>query len=472
MANPKQQSSNPKPNITVLPPHAADVPFSEEAEDAVIGVVLAHPEQYYSVAKIITDSKMFFLMRNEVIWRSMTALINQSMAIDSITLTDYLSKKESDMFVTLEPYHFTMLAANAPSAHNVEVYAELVKRASIRRQIIINSDEIRRAAMDESLPTESLEPLLAQNQLIYAELATEKMQHISGPANDHMDMFEEAIRNKGKTSIQTGLTDLDYLLTGLHDRKFIVVGGLSHHGKTAMLLEIALNSAEQGFKVSLCNVADGDDVDVMNRLATMMSGVPTRKFIMGTSSPDEQRRYVDAMGKINQLPIYIKSQKGMSPGEIEIECKTLKNKQGNPIIPDIIIIDYIQRMYLKDNPPPTRREELMKISQGLTKLGDAKHFNCPIVAGAQLRMSGRHTDRPSGADVQESKDIFQDCDVFISVYRDALVNDKCEFPNEVELIVDKNKQTGQVGVVSCYFDSQSARIVNGVRNKVHLGSTR
>ena len=90
------------------------------------------------------------------------------------------------------------------------------------------------------------------------------------------------------------------------------------------------------------NVADGDEVDVMNRLATMMSGVSTRKLITGTTNPQEHLRYVEAMGTLAKLPLYLKSKKGMSPGAIQRECKTLKDAEGKPVKPDIIIIDYIQ----------------------------------------------------------------------------------------------------------------------------------
>jgi replicative DNA helicase len=292
-----------------------------------------------------------------------------------------------------------------------------------------------------------------------------------------MDMVEYNIETLGSDTITTGLHELDDMMGGYQKRKTIIIGGISHHGKTALLLESALKAAEDGRNVAFFNVADGDDIDVMNRLATMVSGVSSKKLIKGTVTPAEQRLYTDAMGYVSTLPIYIKSQKGMSPGAIEIECRTLKDRSGRPIAPDIIINDYIQRMYLaaetkQNHRISGRREELMLISQGLTKLGDEKHFNCPVVTGAQLLMSGRHKERPTGADVQESKDIYQDCDVFTIVYRESVEKPETDNPHLVELIVCKNKQIGEIGTVNAYWDKTAARIRNAETHRIELGNTR
>jgi replicative DNA helicase len=467
MSNP-QQSPKPTPKITLMPAHAADLPVSEEAEDAVLGSILRYPERYYLAAKIITDSRAFFYQKNSLVWDAIAALVNKGTPIDSVTLVDFLTKKGAINHVG-SALRLTELVANTPPNANIEAYAEIVNRLFIRRQIIQNADELKSAALDETIATEAIEPLIDKSQVIFSTLKTQRAQHISVGTNAHVDMVVAAMESPGNAGINTGLRDLDDLLTGLHKRKLIVVGGLSHHGKTALLLEIALNAAQDGANVALFNVADGDDADVMNRLATMGSGIPSKKLVSGDITPSEYTRYIEAMGKINKLPIYLKSEKGMSPGAINNECKTLKDKTGNPIQPDIIIIDYIQRMYLVQK-TKDRRNELMVISQGLTKLADEKHFNCPVAVAAQLRMDARKNERPGGHDVQESKDIYQDCDVFITVFRESLVNPNSEFPNSAELIVDKNKQTGEVGTINVYFDKSAARFFDGNTHDVDLRS--
>lgn len=477
MNKPKSQPTpqpTPKPNIILMPTHAADLPIDEESEDAVLGSILINPKLYHLAAKIIPNSSAFFFTKNSILWDAITALVNEDTPIDSVTLVGHLTKAGTINQVG-SAMRLTELVANTPPGANVEAYAEIVKRASIRRQIIQNADSLKAAALDETQPTESLEPLIEQANQIFATLKTERAQHISVDTNAHVDMVEAAMRNPGKIGINTGLRGLDDLLTGLHKRKMIVVGGISHHGKTALLLEIAINAATEGANVALFNVADGDDVDVMNRLATMMSGISTKKLVKGTISQSEHLRYIEAMGALDKLPIYRKSEKGMSPGRIMNECKTLKDRKGGTVRPDIIIIDYIQEMYLsteykKEHRINDKRNELMVISQALTKLADGKHFNCPVVVGAQLRMDSRKNERPGGHNVQESKNIYQHCDVFVTVYRPVLINPATEFPSAVELIVDKNKQTGEIATINCYFDRSAARIINGETHNIDLRS--
>lgn len=422
---------------------------------------------FYAASKALGNGEAFFYTKHAYIWGAMCALIADSQPIDLALIAEHLRQKEQLDDVGGWPYMMGLIS-NTASSRNAAFYAEMVKRAYIRRQIMQNADNLKYAAADESLPTEALAGLVEEQQSIYAQLSTDPIQHISVAADKHMDMVQEAMTNPGANRILSGWPDLNNMISGFLKRKVIDIAGLSHHGKTAVMLSIAIDAARAGNNVAFFNVADGDEVDVLNRIATMISKVPTRKLVEGTLTPKEYDDYILAMGIIGKLPIYIKSEKGMSPGKIRAECKVLKGRDEQPIRPDIIIIDYIQRMKLT-TPTKDKREMMMIISQALTKLGDASNFDCPVVRGAQIRDSARKKDRPRGTDMQESADIFQDSDVCIVVYKESEENPNCENPNAIELIVDKNKQTGTTGTINCFFDKESASVMNGTTHEIDLG---
>ena len=91
---------------------------------------------------------------------------------------------------------------------------------------------------------------------------------------------------------------------------------------------------------------------------------------------------------------------------------------------DLIVVDYIQLMRVKNNRYDNRVQEISEITQGLKAL--AKELNVPVLALSQLSRAVEQRDekKPQLADLRESGSIEQDADVVLFVYRDEYYLEK------------------------------------------------
>ena len=61
-----------------------DVPYSQEAEEAVIGAVLTNPIAYLNVSSFLKPDD-FFLLRHAYIWEAMREIVGRGDEIDTVT---------------------------------------------------------------------------------------------------------------------------------------------------------------------------------------------------------------------------------------------------------------------------------------------------------------------------------------------------------------------------------------------------
>ena len=80
----------PDDNMASLPEQAQ--PHSREAEEAVLGAVLIHPEVYYEVAQILSPED-FYIVRNRWIWEAFMRLTERRADIDYMLVIQELENQ-------------------------------------------------------------------------------------------------------------------------------------------------------------------------------------------------------------------------------------------------------------------------------------------------------------------------------------------------------------------------------------------
>src|SRR5690349_18285576 len=130
------------------------IPYSQEAEEAVIGAVLVNPVAYFGVASFL-QADDFFILRHKYIWQALTRLTDRSEPIDYLTLTQEL--KDMDKLAEIGgPAYLTQLINNTPTSIHGEMYGHLVERAATRRRLMSASDEIKALALNEEITIEQV----------------------------------------------------------------------------------------------------------------------------------------------------------------------------------------------------------------------------------------------------------------------------------------------------------------------------
>ena len=430
------------------------LPYSLEAEQAVLGSVLIDPDCMEDVVNIIKQ-EYFYLPQHRVIFSSMMSMYSGSKAkIDPVVIADVLAK-EGQYDVSGGREYLVALRDSVPSTANVETYAKIVEEQYFLRSLIVTSQEIIESAsgggVDASLLLDSAE------QKIYD---IRQGRDVSGPkkVSDVIinGVYDRLYKLTGEDkeqfkAIPSGFGMLDKYITGLNKSDFILIGARPAMGKTSFALNLAQNVTMMAKKKCIFFSLEMTKEQLAERLLAARAGVPSQKLRTGELSDDEWVRLGNAAGDYDKVELYLDDTASITVPEIKSRVRRLKNV-------DIIIIDYlglIQSATRKEN----RVQEVSEITRNLKML--AKDLNIPVVCCAQLSRGteGRgKSHKPQLSDLRESGSIEQDADIVMFLYREDYYRNEVDEDkqdeidaNLTELIVAKNRH-GAVGTIEMTFD--------------------
>ena len=440
-----------------------DSPYSQEAEEAVIGSVLINPNTFLTLAAFLKSDDFYFL-RHSYIWQALERLHERKDAIDNITVA-----KELDDMGTLNeiggPSFITHLIANTPTSVHAEVYGRLVERASVRRRLMQAADEIKALALDEQMNIEAV-TTEAEVRLFGVTDRQLKREFVSmdEAVNEYFDQIEYLMQNQHETmGLPTGFRDLDALLGGFQKQDLIIFAGRPGMGKTSFLLSAAVNAARLGARIAIFTMEMGTE-QLIQRMISMETGISSQKLRLGRLSSQEYTRFVEAAGRISRFPIFIDDTPALNPIQMRTKCRRLAHEYGI----DVIIVDYMQLMNAGGQYQNNRVQEISYISRSMKEL--ARELNAPVFSAAQLSraVEQRQDKRPVLSDLRESGSIEQDADIVMFLYRDVVYNDATEFPNQADVIVAKHRN-GPTGTISLYFENTLTKFIDGAVRRVDLG---
>lgn len=216
------------PPNTNLDPGA---PFSQEAEEAVIGSILIDPSAYVSVTAFLNPDD-FFLLRHQYIWQGFERLNTRAEPIDLITLAEELENMDVLDNIGGRAYLVQLLNNTGTSVY-AEVYGRLVERTSIRRKLMITADEIKKLAMDEALNIDAVVQS-AEEKLFNVTESQVKRDFVPmwDALSAYYDRMEYMLQNSSEAAgTPTGYRDLDALLGGFQKSDLLIFAGRPGMGK-------------------------------------------------------------------------------------------------------------------------------------------------------------------------------------------------------------------------------------------------
>lgn len=421
-------------------------PYSQEAEEAVIGAVLINPEMYLNVASFLKPDD-FYILRHGYIWEAFSHLSERSERIDFITVREEL-RAASRLDDIGGAAYLLQLVNSTPSSEHAEVYGRLVERAATRRRLLTAADEIKALAFNEEMTIERVTSE-AEARLFNV---TERSQNrdlvpMREAVNEYFDKMEHLLQHPDEPlGLPTGFRDLDELLGGLQRSDLLIFAGRPGMGKTSFLLSVALNAAKLGGRILIFTMEMGHE-QLTQRFLSMETGINTQRLRTGQLTEQEWQRFVQASGRLGQMPIFIDDTPAMTPIQMRTKCRRVAHEFGL----DLVIVDYLQLMSSGGTYENNRVQEISYISRALKEL--ARELNVPLFSAAQLSraVESRQDKRPLLSDLRESGSIEQDSDIVIFLYRDVVYNEATEFPNRADLIVAKHRN-GETGTISLHFE--------------------
>ncbi|MGD9029463.1 MAG: replicative DNA helicase [Anaerolineae bacterium] len=439
------------------------VPHNVEAEEAVLGSLLIDPEALFRVSPFLSADD-FYLQRNGWIYEAILSLHERREPIDFVTLCDDLERQDRLEQIGGAAY-VTHLINAVPSAIHVEAYGHIVEQAAIRRRLINAASRIAQLAYQEH---EDVDQTVDQAEQALFSVSQRRISRDLTPIQDVIRRYYDRIEylydhQDEPLGVPTGFVDLDRLLGGLQRSDLILVAARPSVGKTSLGISIARHAANVGQHVAIFSLEMSSE-QVVQRMVSAETGIDAQRLRLGNLSEDEWPLFVEATGRLSDLPLFIDDTPSISVLQMRTKARRLHAEHGI----DLILVDYLQLMTVGDLRSESRVQEVSYISRSLKGL--ARELEVPLVGISQLsRAVEQRTDkRPILADLRASGSLEQDADVVMFIYRDELYNPDTQFPSIAEIIVSKHRN-GPTGSLQLVFRDHLAQFVDAETRQEPVG---
>lgn len=419
-----------------------NLPYSLDAEQAVLGALLKEPECLPVVSDMLKIEHLY-LPQHKSIYSAILNIDTLGGRIDPLVVLEQLKKE--GVYDDIGGKTYLMKIADAvPSTKNVESYIKIIIDKYYLRTLMVTAREI----LDETNNgTDSPDSLLDMaEQKIYD---IRRGKNTSGPAKISdvimSDVFER-LKKLGSADpkekeqymgIPTGFSYLDRVLGGgFHRSDLILIGARPGMGKTSFALNVARNMAMKGRKTLFFSLEMSNE-QLAQRIISTEARIVSNKLRTGEITDADWEKLGLALQNLVNCELYFDDTANITVPEMKARVRRMKDVE-------CVVIDYLQLM-TGTKKTDNRVQEISEITRGLKMM--AKDLNIPVITCSQLsRNTAKTADhRPQLTDLRESGSIEQDADIVLMLHREDYYNngddgeeDK-QSANVAEVIVAKNR---------------------------------
>lgn len=371
----KRSTSGTPPAPIPLPP--CDV----AAEEAVIAACLVDATAPATLLPLLTTQD-FYREKHGWVWEAMAALHHAGQPVNQITVAAALARKDR-----LEPVggnaFLAQITADLPTTVGAEWYAEGVRRTAQQRRLIAMAGQLAQRAYSGDDPQE----VVAATSSLLREVLRGDTRSGWQSLRELIDLRWEqwlawaANPRAASRAMPTGLRALDRLLLGggLQRGKLYLLGGSTSMGKSTVMRAMLRNVAMQGYPVALLSLEQDRD-EVIEELAFSTAGIDQHDHER-TGAPlteDEERRFMDALGRLGTLPFYVDDEPRLTPTRAVMKLEALRAEYPSLAV---VGMDYAQIFA----PEGRRRERHNEHEEVVEAIRDAgKRMGLTVLLGSQL----------------------------------------------------------------------------------------
>ncbi|MBR2583242.1 MAG: replicative DNA helicase [Oscillospiraceae bacterium] len=418
------------------------IPYSSQAEQAVIGSMLIDPRCIAEVVKKLRADE-FYVRANRDVYETILAMFSYGQTVDPVTVIDQM--KVRGVYDENVPAYLAEIMRITPTSANAMEYVAIIKDRALLRSISSVADEMNTMVYEGSGAAEDvLEAAEAKLHAVRENRGSGGLKEIRHVMQNVFDAMSEAAASGSRIpGLSTGLPDLDDLILGLNKSELVIIAARPGMGKTSIALNIALSVAmTQRKKVAIFSLEMSRE-QLVTRLLSRAALVPSQNLFTGRLTEQQWRDVSSAANTLSACDILIDDNSTLTVSDMNAQCRTIRGL-------DLVVIDYLQLMSSAGGrgfSNESRTQAVSDISRMMKVM--AKQLGVPVVCLSQLNRAAeaRQDKRPLLSDLRESGSIEQDADVVIGLYREGYNNRECENPNLAEAIVLKNRK-GQTGTVN------------------------
>lgn len=427
-------------------------PYSQEAEQCVLGAMLIAPEMIDMLADELTESDFYF-RQNALVFRAIMQLKAEQTPIDVITVADKAVILPPDSSPAL-PY-VADLHRNTPGVSNAAVYARIIRERSLDRHLIRVSSSIHDIAHGDMPAVDKVSAAQSEVMSVNATSASAEVVSAADVLRTHVDELERRHQLKGAMDgLSTGIKDLDTALQGLKPGQLVVVAGRAKMGKTTFAMGIARHNAIRKGKSVLVASLEMSKGELMDRVLAAEGEINLTSIKNGSAVGDNPDQLYSTAAKVMGSGLHIIDRPSLTISRIRSMARRHKMEHGL----DLLLIDHIGLLDGED----ARMNQLQKISE-ITRQSKilANELGIPVIILCQLNraLEQRPNKRPIPSDLRDSGTIEQDADIVLFVYRDEVYYPDTQDKGIGEIIIGLGRDV-ETGTIRAAYQGQYNRFVD------------
>ena len=449
-------SVSPASSSTGNDEHLRRVPWSPEAEQAVLGAMLLDQDAALKAVQVLDDAS-FYRESHRRIFRAMAQVLDRSDALDPLVLRDELERR-GDLEAAGGMEYLAELLDTVPTAANVEFHARIVREKALLRRLIEVGTQLVQSGYEGR---QDVGTLLDEAEQKVFEVSnargTQEVVRIKELMWQAMERIEA--RDRGDESVRgvpSGFADLDSKTNGFQRSDLIIVAARPSMGKTSFCLNVAANAAlEAKVPVAIFSLEMSKD-QLVERLLSAEAFVDLHRLRSGGLRSEDYPKLSRAAGLLGTAPIWIDDSPALTLLELRSKARRLKAEHDIALI----VVDYLQ-LIRGTGRAESRQEEISYISRSLKAL--ARELQTPVIALSQLSRAPEQRGgdrRPVLSDLRDSGAIEQDADLVLFIYRPEMYASILEKEDTeegmAELHVAKHRN-GPTGTLKLAFLKQYTR---------------
>lgn len=417
-------------------------PYNQEAETAIIGAILLNNQAFRKVSSMISPES-FYLESNRRVFSAIIDLFNKAEPVDHVTLGGELIKK-GDLEKIGGAMALDGYTRAVASIGNIEHYARIVEDSHTLRKMIYAASQIEAEGFSHS---GDVSEFMASARKLINDIANSYKDRGNGPAliDAELDIVCAEILDGNKEPagiVKTGHRTLDRVTGGLWPGLLTVIAGRPGMGKSAFVLNLAVNAALSGKKVLYITLEDTRRF-VVYRMLSRFANIDLTDLTLGRLKEAEQfRNVLDARTNIyGKLPLWIEDSSGLTTQDIARIAHKHYDQHGL----DLLVVDHLGEVADKgENETSITTNAARNIRDIAKGLNIAGVLCCQLNRGVEQR-----TDkRPHLADLRQSGSIEAIARSVWFLYRPGYYNGNENRP-DMHLIVAKSNH-GRTGLVKMY----------------------
>lgn len=438
-----------------------NMPYSREAEEALLGAVLVKPDAFSDTVDLLKP-EMFYTKYTGGVYGEILRLFAAGQPLDIVTVLNAV--QDAGVFENEgeAKQYLSHLVETVPTVSNLKVYANIIAEKYIVRQLMNAAGDILQSSGEENdaaMLLESAEQKIYEIRQGRDTGALTPFRTVVTGLYSHLQELNGPNRDK-YLGIPTGFSYLDKILTGLGRSDLIILAARPGMGKTSFALNIATNVAKQNIPVAIFSLEMTKD-QLVGRILSSEARIDSQAFRTGKLSSQDWTELSHVANDLCKAQIYMDDTSAITVPEMKAKIRRINQDPAKPNI-GVIVVDYLQLMN-SGKRVENRVQEISDITRSLKNM--AKELNVPIIALSQLSRSaeknGRSDKRPALSDLRDSGSIEQDADIVLFLYREAYYAEEGVETDETiaECIVAKNRH-GETSKVMLNWDGAHTRFTS------------